>query len=233
MEKIRDLLIQANISESAADEIITAMDQYRAEVHEAAERDKNAKLERARQICEEETISHKRELERRVQIFLEAKSAEIDRILTKQAADRDTEATSKLTSIANIVEGVEPNGEAVSELKAKLDEARKQAKQLVEEKNAAVSKANHSVALAEKVLKHNRKLEKQLVEGTKTKSSTINEGVTRSAVPVKRLDTARTAATPVTTRRTLVENQVKNAPAANEFSQGSEFTPAEIARRMN
>lgn len=222
MDKIKNLLIEANISESAATQITEAMESYKTQLRESYEKDYNAKLQRAQKICESEVESYKLSLDRRMQIFCEAKAAEMERILAKQATERDTEALSKLTSIAGLLEGIEPNGENVSELQAKLKKLIRENKTYAEERSKAIKKANKVMQLAESAQKRNRQLERMLAEGKRELSDkngkTIAEGTARTAVPVKRLDTGRNTTKSVTTRRTITENQTKKTVNNSGFS---------------
>ena len=236
MEKIKQLMIEAGLSEEAAANICEALETHQTDVRNRFEESYVEKINRAKQVCEAEVESHKRNLEKRLQIYCEAKAAEIDRVLAKQAQERDTEAVAKLTSITNMLEGVDTNGRPNGELEVRIKKLQAVNSKLSEEKKQALNKANKQTTLAEKVLKRNRSLERQVKEDA-NKGEPITEEKSKKGKRSRRLDEGRTKSKPKTTRRTLSENQDRRRPkqsaATGEMRvPGDGYSPDEIAGIM-
>ena len=237
MEKIKQLMLEAGLSDQAVSQICEALENYRTDIRAQYEEEYAAKVTRAKEVCESEVESHKRSLERRLQIFCESKSAEIDRVAAKQAAERESEAIAKLTSIQNLLEGIETNGQPNGQLEAQVKKLKVAATKLEEQRKLAVSKANQQTQLAEKVLKRNRELERRTtqpeVSEGQEETKTIAEG--KEEKGQKRLDRDRQSGTPKTTRRTLKESQDRRPPDSSKQPVGemrSPYSPDEIANLM-
>lgn len=202
MDKIKQLLQKCGLSDEASAQICEALDNHAKELKSQSETEFQQRLAKAKKVCFEEVETHKAELSRRVQIFLEAKNAAIDELITRQMANRETEAVAKLEKIYALLEGIELNGGSNSELNAELAKFKKLAGRLVEERNKAIQKAQRCVSISERVLRRNRQLEK-----------VVTEGVTQPAPEQpKRLDGSRSNGSRQTTQRTLKEN-VERTPA--------------------
>lgn len=233
MEKIKQLLKSSGLSDGAATKICESLDNHTNQLRAKFEAEFNSRLEKAKQVCLEETESHKRELSRRVQVFLETKSAAIQEHLSRLAAERDTEAVAKLEKITGITEGIEINGRTNSELKAKLKESSGVCKSLLEQRDIAVQKANRLQAIANNVMKRNRLLEsRQAKAGTQSGQSNLTEGKTKAW----RLDARRISGKATTTRPTLVENVVHTRQQASQKTQtqsSNGYSPRDIADAMD
>lgn len=240
-QKILDLLGKAGCKPELVKAIGEALVNYKTTTREQYEADYTAKVEQAKKVCIDETESYKRELARRLQIFLETKDAAISAHLERQAALRESEAVTKLKNLKSVLEGVavEQNGQATNgQAAAAIEKATKQIKQLTEERDNACSLLNKKNAIAEKVLKHNRSL---MTENARLKSTlkeddaTVVEGRVANR-SVKRIDTTRRAAAPVTSRPTIVESQDRQPvkPRANSqtVANGQGFGVTDIAATM-
>jgi hypothetical protein len=213
MKKILDLLAKAGCKQELIGAIGESLEGYKNELREQFEADYTAKVEKAKKLCLEETEAYKREMARRMQIFLDTKSAAIESHLARQSAVSESEAMTKLRGVKSLLEGVEigqvQNGAANADL---IEKAKLQIRQLTEERNQAIEKANKQNAIAEKVLSNNRKL---VTENARLKalrgnggSPTVTEG--RGAPRGQgKIDGGRRAAQPTTTRPTIVENQTR------------------------
>jgi hypothetical protein len=203
VDKIKQLLQKCGMSDEASAQICEALDNHANELKSQSETEFQQRLAKAKKVCFEEVETHKAELSRRVQIFLEAKNVAIDELITRQMANRETEAVAKLEKIYALLEGIELNGGSNSELNAELAKFKKLAGRLVEERNKATQKAQRCVSISERVLRRNRQLEKVVTEGVGQPTATEKP---------KRLDGSRSNGSRQTTQRTLKEN-VERAPA--------------------
>lgn len=236
MNKILELLEKAGVKKELASSIGESLEQYKTSLKEQFEADFTAKVEQAKKICIEETEAHKRELARRFEVFLETKYGAIEAAFQKQAAVHESEAVTKLKDVKSLLEGIMPTGQDgaanTGKIATALEKAQHQIKQLTEERDQAVAKANKQNGVAETVLAWNR----QLVAENARLRSNINQ--TRPVTEGK-LDTRRATQQPVTTRPTLVENQDRRpakATAAGQTAPASArngFNVADIASVMD
>lgn len=220
MERILSLLEQAGCKADLIDAIGQSLVEYKDNIREQFEADYTAKVAAAKKICLEETEGYKRELARRLQIFLETKNVAIENQLIKQSALNESAAMAKLQNVKALLEGVAVNGQDGGHTAA-LENAKIKIRQLTEERNKAIELANKRNAIAEKVLQRSREI---IAENAKLKAiaakPTIAESHTRVAKPT-RLDLNRKSTTPTTTRSTIVENQTRQpAPQPKVNSQG-------------
>ena len=224
MEKIKQLLQKCGLSEEASAQICEAIDNHANTLKEQADTEFQARLAKAKKVCFEEVEAHKAELSRRVQIFLEAKNSAIEELVTRQSANKETEAVAKLEKIYALLEGIELNGQSNSELKTEIEKFRKLAERLVEERDKAVAKAKRCIQTSERVLKRNRSLESSITEG---KAAPANSG---------RLDASRSDGQRRTTQRTLKES-VEPAAAPKRVAPVNTMqpprSPAEVAAAMD
>lgn len=247
MQKILDLLTKAGCKPELVGAIGEALEEYKTTVNEQFEADFTAKVEQAKKVCIEETEAHKRELARRLQIFLETKDAAISAHLARQSALSESEAMSKLRGVKSLLEGVEVNGQPDNgQATAVVENAKRKIQQLTEERDQAVATANRQNAIAEKVLGRNRQLVsenarlKSLHGGDGGAKPTVTEGRGAPRGQTQRVDGTRRAQQPATTRPTIVENQTRRpAPTPNgqnntrtEGSRGG-FGVGDIAATMD
>ncbi len=208
MDKILELFKQAGVSDTLAEQIIQSLENYRKTIREQSENELKTKIAEAKKICLEETEAHKRELARRVQIFCESQSTAIERKLIKNSAIKESQASATLRDLKKMLEGVDIGNSGKG---SEADQRQVQA--LKEERDRAVEKANRANALAEKALKQNRNLQRQIAESRKTPNKPmLTEGKTTTKQP-NRIDSARPkVARPQTPRPTIVESRATNNP---------------------
>jgi len=207
MDKIRQLLQKSGLSSEAASQICESLDNYTAQVKQKLDEEFKTRLAKAKQVCEEETSAHKAELSRRVQVFLETKGPAIEESLTRQAANRETEAVAKLERVAAVVEGIQLDGQSNSELVAEANKLKKLAGRLIEERDHALKKAKDLVSISERLVARNRDMQKALVEHSQGSDATRSR-------PGK-IDEGRKGGQARTTRPTIKENIDREpAPAA-------------------
>ena len=216
MNKIKALLEKAGCSPDLVGGICEALEEYKVGIRTQFDADYKNRIEQAKKVCIDETESHKRELSRRVQIFCETKAAAIEAQLAKQSALRESEAVTKLKGIVGLLEGVEPNSAPNGQSTAVLEKARRKLQQANEEKLKAVELANKQTAIAEKVLKQNRKLVSENAQLKKQVQETLTESVKAPEAQGRRIDQTRKTAAPVTSRPTILENQDRRPPVQKE-----------------
>jgi len=234
MQKILDLLVKAGCKSELVDAIGEALEEYKTTVNEQFEADYTAKVEQAKKVCVEETEAHKRELARRLQIFLETKDAAINAHLARQSAIGESEALSKLRNVKSLLEGVEVNGQSNNgQVTAALENAKRQIKQLTEERDRAITVANRQNSIAESVLGRNRQLVKENARLKASSGKTVRQ-VTEGRT---RIDGTRRTQQSTTTRSTIVENQTRRPPVdaqpANVKTNTPGFRVADIAEIMD
>lgn len=242
MEKIKQLLQKAGVSEELAAKICESLETYKSTLREQFEKEFSGKVEQAKQVCVEETEAHKRELARRLQIFCEAKEQAIEAQLAKQSALSESEAVAKLRSITEMLSGL-ANGTANGQSTAVVEKAKKQIRMATEEKNRAVETANRQTAIAEKALKENRRLATEMARLQKMMSGqTVTEGrQPKKGKKSRRIDQGRSKRRPTTSRPTILENQdPRPAPGRGnqpmtktEGGDSNGFTVDGIAKRMS
>lgn len=226
MDKIEQLLVKAGCNPELVAGITSSMETFKQNVKESYQKEFNSKLSSAKKICVEETEAYKRELAKRVQIFCETKSAVIESQLARQSALSESKAQTKLKQVYALLEGIELNSHVNGQTTAAIEKAKRQIRQLSEERNKAVEKANRQTAIAEKALKANRNL---VTENAKLKK-VLTES---SAAPANRAQAQRQpAAKPVTSRTTLNESQARPAPKVMPKGNGRQFGIVDVARNM-
>jgi hypothetical protein len=235
MDKIKALLEKAGSKPELIDKICESLESYKTIIREQLENEYAAKVQEAKQVCIEETESHKRELARRLQIFCETKGAAIESTLAKQSALNESEAFTKLKEIQSLLSGIEPNGMPNGNATATIKKAKQQIKVANEARKKAEAIANRQTAIAEKALKANRqlttKLQKLQTEGRKP-SKAVSESKQGQR---RRIDQNRTRPAQVkTSRATLVENQDRRPPARPARPESAKvFGVDQIAQEMD
>ena len=238
MDKIRQLLEKLG-SKELADQIVETLNTHESDLKSNLEEEYKARLKKAKEVCIEEVDSYKKELARKVQIFCESRADKIEQQIANQVAIRESAAETKLTQIASLLEGVEVNGDSEAALRAAQDELKAYNKQIAaikEERNAAVNKANRATGIAEKALERNKALELQVDEG-KSESAGKKEAevVTEGKEGEKEKSKEAKPGTPISTRKTVVENIKKPKEKAEEspVQTMSGFSPEVIASQMD
>lgn len=218
MDKIKGLLEKIGASEELANQLCEELERYDKQIQEKYEEAYQTKLAQAKKICVEEVNKHKVDLARKVRVFLEGKSGQIEQRLDQQRAIEEGKADGKLRRIREITEDIEVADNAeLQALKKKLQKLETRNVQLTEEKKKALVAANRANKIALEVLERNNKKSiaegeekkpvveskeepkpEQKVEETKEKQKALKEEVTK---------TKKKVAKPKTTRRTIVENQ--------------------------
>lgn len=222
MDKIRSLLKQIGASEELAGQICEQFERHEKQIQEKFEGVYKTKLDQAKKICVEEVAKYKVDLARKVRLFLEGKSSQIEKRLDQQRAIEEGEAKAMLRRVKEITEGVEVADDAeLQTLRARLEKLETKNAQLNEDKRKALVAANRANKIALEVLERSNKVvneeTKPVSESAEKKENVVNESAT-PAVPAptqakqqalkEEVSKAKVKqAQPKTTRRTLAESQ--------------------------
>lgn len=223
MDKIKGLLKQIGASEELAGQICEQFECHEKQIQEKFEGVYKTKLSQAKKICVEEVSKYKVELARKVRLFLEGKSGQIEKRLDQQRAIEEGEAKATLRQVREITEGIEVADDAeLQTLRAKLDKLETKNVQLTEEKKKAFVAANRANKIALEILERNNKeVVSEKTEPKKEEGKTVSEGKVEEKKVVKAEKTQKKQkalkedvkkkkvkqAKPKTTRRTLAESQ--------------------------
>ncbi len=230
--KIQDLLQKCNISKELSAAVVESLVEYRKTTKESLEKEYNTKVEKAKALCESTLEQYKKDLALKVQVFCEAKVSQIENVVAKQAANRETEAAGKLTRIKSMLEGVDlTNGNQIGELKAKNQQLQKIAAQLQEDNKKIVTRSKRQAELTEKIMQRakllesrNADLSKKINEGKAiTEGKAARGGVTKMP--------PRKAATPKANEIVLTESKL-TPKAAKDVPNGVP-TPDQIAAMLD
>jgi hypothetical protein len=173
-----------------------------------------ARLAKAKQVCMEEVVVEKANLQRKVEIFLEARINSIDREAEKQAAIGESEAVKTLRGIQSLIEGVD--NDSTPEAQAAVAEVKKLrvlVTKLNEDKAQLAETAKRANQIAMKALQRNKMLESKDLPRKPQGQEPAPAGKPAN------LGAVRTESSePKTTRKVLVESQVK-APETGKPAQ--------------
>lgn len=234
MDKIIQLLKEIGASDELAGAITEELQAYDREIHDKYQEVYKAKLQKAKEVCVEEVENHKIDLANKVSIFLESKSAQIEKRLEQQRAIEEGDAMSKLRTVREITENIEVASDAeIKSLKAKFEKLVKENAKLSEDKKRAEVAANRANEMALSIIRETKtgtlpvgdeeaggalptrkkqdKEEPEDDEASSQRKSKKEKAVSES-VERRRSKSSK----PKTTRRTLMESQIP----AKKHAQG-------------
>jgi chromosome segregation ATPase len=212
LSKIEAILKKMSISEEAIKEFTSTVNEHFTTKEKALKEEFTQRLNKAKQVCVEEVESHKANLSRGVQRFLEAKVTTIEKAASKKHAIEESEATTKLKHLKALLEGINVDSAQTNQaLQAAKEEKATVEKQLSESREALQrekAKAGKLSEIAEKSMIRQKDLEGklQLVEKKLEESK---------ATPVKEKTLAEEKQ-PAAKPQTVVAEEKQNAakPAA-------------------
>lgn len=213
MNKIAELLAQLGSSKELTKSILSSMEEYKTNLQEQYEASYKRKLLEARQLCVSEFEKEKAELARKVEIFLEARVATIDKIAQKQAAIGEGNALKTLRDAKALLEGVTIEGGNPVDIQAAMTELqalRTSNRQLQENKEKSELKAKRAHDIASKLLERTRILESQ-VKTPVIKKSQVVESTQKPVVKPKLSSLRNTGTDPRTSRQPISESLAKHA----------------------
>jgi hypothetical protein len=221
MNKLAELLKQLGASPELIGQITESMEQYKTEVKQTLEEDFKQRVLQAKKVVAEALENEKRELARKVEVFLEARTATINREAQRQAAIGEADATKMLRGVKSLVEGIEisdkGSGQAAIAESEELKALRIQNKQLKEAFEKTAIKAKRANEIALKALERNRLLEEKFTQkpaAAPTKPA-AKQTVTESKTPAQKTDLGtlrKTGERPATTRQVMTETVKRTTP---------------------
>jgi hypothetical protein len=236
MDKIKGLLTQIGASEDLAKQLCEELESYDKQIQVRYENVYKTKLDQAKTICVEEVKKYKVDLARKVRVFLEGKSSQVENRLDQQRAIEEGEAKVMLRKVKELTESIEVADDAeLQALRSKLGKLETKNVQLAEDKKKALVAANRANKIALEIIERsNRQVvseedskpevpkegEKVVAEAKKVKKA---EGIKKQKAlkeEVKRKKTKQ--AKPKTTRRTLTESQSPQTAKPRDKALGIE-----------
>jgi hypothetical protein len=247
MEKIKGLLKQIGASDEFASQLCEELERYDQQVQDKYEAIYTEKVAQAKQICVEEVAKYKVDLARKVRVFLESKSSQVEKRLDQQRSSEEGEAKAMLRKVKELTEGIEVADDAeLQGLRNKIQKLEEKTTQLAEDKQRAIVAANRANKIALEVLDRKSKEpveeSKEAVTEEPAKSEeTVSESKeapveakakteTKKKLSVKSKKALKESikktktkqAKPKTTRRTLAESQTLKSAKSTDESLGIE-----------
>lgn len=188
MNSIKQLMVENGLSEECATNICETLTTYKAELKQKLEEEFKVRLSKAKDACLEETKKYKAELSRRVQVFLETKTHNIDKHVVGKLANRETESAATLKRVKSLLEGVQIDsskntGDSAAEIKSLRQKVRS-----LEESNCKMqSAAKRYRDIAERSLTRTKALQEHVL--SKQSQTPIMEG--KKPQQTQRLDGGR------------------------------------------
>lgn len=195
LSKITSIIKEMGISEDTCTKFSTILESWIDTERKKLQEEYKARLDKAKKICVEEVETHKASLSRGIQIFLESKVEEIQKVATKQSAIVESEAINKVKQVKELL-GIKIDSSNDQTLQAESKKNADLVKELATIKEEiAREKAKNTKfgTLIEKGLERQKDLEKRLneskniLEETKThlqKKTNILEGKTKKSIPL-------------------------------------------------
>ena len=203
MQKIVDLLKNLKASPELVKEITEGLEAYKADVKAKYDSEFKDKTAAARRVCIEAVEQEKKDMARKVEIFLEARVATITREAQKQAAIGETRATKTLRELSALLEGVKIDGTSEDHQAAVTERNKLRAvvHQLQEACEKEKLKATRANTIAMKLLQRQQFEAKAPKQATAVTEST-NKSVQSVKAPAKQTlqELKSSKATPITTR---------------------------------
>lgn len=235
MDKIRKLLEQLNGSKELTESIVTELQNFEKRIKNKYDEAFKKRLEKAKEVCLEETEAEKRRLARKVEIFLEARVGKIDREARRQAAIGESESAKTLRQVRRAIDGVQIDGDgkeiqAVKESNKKL---RVKLNRLMEERESLKLEAQRASGIAQKALKRNKILESKISGSKPAKNKAVNESKSTRGGNGKTMEQLRRKSeSPKTSRKVMTESQVP-ANKTDTAAQGGDPAIMKIASQVD
>lgn len=228
MEKIKELLGKLGGSKELVDQICEEMENWRKIEKSKLDEELKSRLVKAKQVCLEEVTNFKKEVSRKVEVFLESQVANIDRQAREKVAIEESKAANQLKQVKSLLEGIDIDGKD-GNLQALDEEVKKLRESIVaiaEQRDAFEKRAERAMNIANKVLKRNQVLEGKVAkpeakEEVKTeakvdaKAEVKSESKVEEKKPItetKKVEKPVEQGKRVSTQRTLEENQTRATP---------------------
>ena len=180
MDKIKELLKQMGGSDELIEEVTKSLDEWEQTTRTQLDEEFGKRLQKAKEVCMEEVSGYKKDLARRIEIFLESQRNAIERDVRGRGAIEESKAVNLLTQAKAVLEGVQIDGQngdlqALSDENAKL---RRHVVAVTEERDGLKKRATHAQKIAGSALERNKLLEAKAA-GSAAKTITENKGGTK------------------------------------------------------
>ena len=201
MDKIKELLVKLG-SEDLANEILESLTSWRSEQEKTLNEQLKEKLIKAKALCVEEVNKHKRNISRRVEIFLESKVAQVEREARGRQAIGESKAVNDLKQVKALLGGYTIDGidEDLQAIKSENETLRTKVVAVNEEKSKISKHYTRARGIAQRAIQRNVVLEEKAQQDAITESKTNGKGTKLSQERKK-------SAKPKTNRATISESQ--------------------------
>lgn len=166
MDKLRELLSKAGVSEELIDGICEEFETLSATLKEERDQELANKVKRAKQIFIEEIAREKAALARKVKVFLESKARSFEEAAARQRRVDESESAAKLRRAVEILtDGSNVVGEDVGQSDADrklISRLEKALTSVREERDNALLRAKRAYGIADSALKRNQFFETKL-----------------------------------------------------------------------
>jgi hypothetical protein len=205
MQKIIDLLKKLTASPELVKEITEGLGTYKTELKAQYDAELKDRATAARNVCIEAVEKEKKEMARKVEIFLESRLNTITREAQKQAAIGETRANKTLRELHALLEGVKIDGNAEDHQAAvaernKLRVFNKRLSEALEKANLKATRAN-TIAM--------RLLKRQQLESKSPKTPMVVAEATIKPVAAKTLQSLKKPKTTPQTTQIIAEATAK------------------------
>lgn len=170
MDKLRELLGKAGVSEELIDGICEEFEHLSASIKEQHNKELAERIQRAKQVCLEEVAREKASLARKVKVFLESKARSFDEAAARQRRIDESESATKVRRAVDILtdgDGSNVVGEDVGRVAADrklISRLEKALTSVREERDNALLRSKRAFGIAESALKRNQLLTDKLRE---------------------------------------------------------------------
>ena len=166
MDKLRELLSKAGVSEELIDGICEEFETLSATLKEERDQELANKIQRAKQIFIEEIAREKAAIARKVKVFLESKARSFEEAAARQRRVDESESAAKLRRAVEILtDGQNVVGEDVGQSDADrklISRLEKALTSVREERDNALLRAKRAYGIADGALKRNQFFETKL-----------------------------------------------------------------------
>ncbi len=226
MQKLKEMLKQLGATPELMESFTKELQAYK----DTLDKEFGTRLDAAKQICLEEVQAEKKNLSRKIEIFLESRITTINREAQKQAAIGESESVKMLKGIKSLLEGITNDAPTDNQANTEVRKLRVLATKLQEERDNSTAAAKRANAIAQKALQRCKVLESKI----QTKN-TVAENKTPAQKPL--LESIRVqSAEPKTTRPVVTENKhsmgiMNGNPDIMNIANGLDGTPAFVTKQ--
>lgn len=213
--KITALLEQLTEDKDLSRKVVNLLEQWKRDQKQALKEDIKRKFDTAIKVCEEEVDNYKKEISKKVEIFLESHVAAVERSARDRKAIEESKAVNDLKRVKNILEGISHDG-SNGDLQAYIkqnEELRKSLAVVTEQKAEFVKRYNRTKNIATNAIERNK-----ILEGKIKKGKSLTESKSRKQKQPAKLRLVKGKAK-TTKGSTITESQVRGKRKGNSEIQ--------------